>query len=542
VTHFSDSQSRRVLVVEDDRIAAEALKELIESFGCDVVGIAMTADRGMALAIEQQPDLVCMDIVLKGRGDGIDLATRLRQERQISSIFTTAYFDSQIIERAKAAEPVGYLTKPYDPVLLRCNLEIAFAKIEADRRLHEANARLESLLQEAENSLGKREAELFHARKMEAIGRLSGGVAHDFNNILVPILSYSRLLMEGLDDRPELQEMASVINGAGHDAQGVIRQLLAFSSREEGDKAFLDLNEVVREASTLVESGIGGARTVTWEFERGGLRALLEKAQVSSIVLNLCLNASHATREGGTICARTGRGVVGALPADMNIQPSQEWIHLAVQDSGVGMSANSLKRAFDPFFSTKGAEGTGLGLSMVHGAAKSHGGFVTIDSVMGQGTLVAVHFPSAPRGNSDSDPPTPAPPCAEPHGKGARILVIEDQELVAKLAKRALERFGYEVEVAMTLAEARSSLQVAAGLYDLVLADCLLPDGHITELLDDLETRISLPPVILSSGYAGRISLQQLASGRGYSFLQKPYELANLRDAVAKQLGEHRKD
>lgn len=526
---------KKILIVEDELIVAEDLKEALEELGHEVIGMAARSDKALSLAAEHQPDLACMDIVIKGDRDGIETAIQLQKELGIPSVFTSAYSDSKILDRAKKAQPVGYLVKPYDITVLRCTLQIAFAKIEADKKLQEQTLWLESEVERRTEKLRDMERQLIQAQKMEAVGTLTGGIAHDFNNMLLPILGYSTMLRESLTDRPELAEQANEIHKAADSASSLTKQLLAFSRRQILSKGVINVHEVINRSQKMITRMIGEGTSLEMDLAEEPLHSLVDKGQIEQVIMNLCINARDAMGPGGKITVKT-QIATRDTEVFQNKRGSdildREWLQLSVSDTGCGMSQEMISHVFDPFYSTKGNEGTGLGLSVVHGIVTQHDGQIYIHSKLGQGTEFRVFLPlEKPVEETHKELRI-----SEPKGGTETILVIEDEPHVSLFVTRALMNKGYKVTTANNIKGAKLRLEEANEPFDLIFSDCVLPDGSGVDLLTDYLSENPSMPCILSTGYTDREALTEAAEKHGILFLQKPYALAELFQTVRQAL------
>ncbi|MFT4547093.1 MAG: signal transduction histidine kinase, partial [Verrucomicrobiales bacterium] len=443
----SVTAKRKVLVVEDERIVAEDLRELLEELGHEVVGLASDGEKAIALAHKHLPDVVCMDIVIRGDMDGIETAGRIQEELGISSIFMSAYSDRTIVDRAKETRPAGYLVKPYDSTMLRCTLEVAFSRIDVDRELVAQTRSLETLVEQRAQEFKQVQRQLFESQKMEAVGNLTGGIAHDFNNMLLPIMGYSNMLVESLQDQPELAKMASEIHQAANSSSALTRQLLAFSRRQILAKKVVDINEVLVSSERMLTRLIGEHVSLRLDLADGGIHGVMDAGQIEQVLMNLCINARDSMPGGGVITVTTellsehDERVRAGVREDLDCG----WMHISVADTGSGMPDEVRERIFEPFFSTKGNDGTGLGLSVVHGIIIQHDGHLEVESQAGVGTTFHIYLPVEEVEEKD-EPEKDEPERNEPErneekaravGGNEKILVIEDEPQVRIFVARA---------------------------------------------------------------------------------------------------------
>lgn len=539
-TQQEPSAPARILIVEDERIVAEDLREALLELGYDVIGIAATAAKALSMALEGKPDVVCMDIVIKGDRDGIDVAGELWREHMIPSVFTTAYSDEAIMERAANAHPAGFLVKPYDIGNLRCTLEVALAKIAADKELHEYRKELELKVQRTTGDLENTREQLIESQKMEAVGTLTGGIAHDFNNMLLPITGYAQILAEELDQsEPKLAGYAKEIFRAASSAASLTRQLLAFSRRQILEKQVRDVHELIRGCQKMLSRVIGEDLSLCLDLDEKPASCLVDSGQIEQVLMNLCINARDAMEVGGMITVTSKRVRVADVPEHALAEDlDAEWLCLEVRDTGRGMSPSTASRVFEPFFSTKGNMGTGLGLSVVHGIVTQHDGEIEVESTPGTGTIFRIFIPLADSASHSSTPPESDPAqVSKSNGGSERILVIEDEAQVRLFVSRALANKGYEVETAYDLASAKQVLdRTDDKRFDLIFSDCVLPDGNGVEFLNEELPDCPDTRAILTTGYTDREALLSTAEEHDIAFLQKPYPLPRLFETVREVL------
>jgi len=253
-----------------------------------------------------------------------------------------------------------------------------------------------SARKQAEAEQRRTAEQLRHAQKLEAVGTLAGGIAHDFNNVLGAILGYAELLELELSDRPNAREDAREIIVAAHRGRDLVQQLLAFSRQQDTTRAPVEVPAIVTEVYQLLRASLPSSVQLTVESERDVEPVLANATSLHRIVMNLATNAAHAVSAGGDVCIRVRRRFVPEPHATENPELREGWYTvLSVRDNGIGMDADTVARAREPFFTTKPhGTGTGLGLAVVHGIMQSHGGALEIESTVGAGTEVRCYFPA----------------------------------------------------------------------------------------------------------------------------------------------------
>ena len=331
---------------------------------------------------------------------------------------------------------------------------------------------------EAERALRDTEAQLRHAQKMEAVGTLAGGVAHDFNNVLSVILSYTGFLKDALDPADPMRVDVDEIGKAAERAASLTRQLLAFSRKQAFVPRVIDPNEVVRGLDPMLRRLVASDVEITMVPGAGVGAIVADKGQLEQLVMNLVVNARDATPKGGRVRVETASAVV--RDAEMAPCPGMapgEYVVIEVNDSGSGMTPEARARIFEPFFTTKElGKGTGLGLSVVYGIVAQSGGFISVDTAPGKGSTFRVYFPrtsKTPREPSD-------PPPSSRTGGTETILLVEDDAQVRVAVATTLRRAGYHVIESANAGEALLASEQSVTRIDLMVTDVLMPrmTGH----------------------------------------------------------------
>jgi PAS domain S-box-containing protein len=381
------------------------------------------------------------------------------------------------------------------------------------------------------------EAALVQAQKMEALGQLTGGISHDFNNLLQVLSGHLDLLDLKLErdalDAASARRSVAHARGAVAKAATLTQHLLAFSRKQRLENRSVDLNRAVDAVANLVRSTLGPGIELRTSLAEDVRRCRIDPTQFEVALLNILVNARDAMPDGGlvTIGTRTVRLDAGGVPASGDL-PAGDYVCVSVRDSGGGIPPEILSRIMEPFFTTKEeGKGTGLGLSMVYGFVRQSGGSVDIDSEVGAGTTVRLYFPCAP----EAEPPAPEPAHGDagPQAWGGNesVLVVDDRAEVAATAGRMLRRLGYRVRMAHGAREALALLDrlPADDLPDLLFSDFIMPGG-MNGLLLAREVRLRVPGIriLLTTGYAGEAVAGGEDRGLGLPVLQKPYRMDDL--------------
>ncbi len=369
-------------------------------------------------------------------------------------------------------------------------------------------------------SLGRMEDGLLYAQRMEVVGRLSGGVAHEFNNLLTVMQGHLDALADELGPHPQLGERVAALRRSVGAATRITAGLLTFAGRNPAHATVVDLNIALADLASIVEGTLGETVEVVWTLEAAPATVSFGQAHVAQVVLNLALNAREAMPHGGRLVIATERATVPQRPSTDGAVPQPpgpgHWVVLRVSDNGVGMTDEVRQHAFEPFFTTKGpGEGTGLGLSICRGIAEQAGGHIVAESTPGHGTTMRVYLPWA-----DAPPPPVASPGPAAHPGGRVVLVVEDEADVRNIVAEILRRAGHVVHTADGLAGTQALLDGGVGRVDLLLTDLVLPGGNGLEVAARVRAAYPGIPVLFMSGYSenvfsGGASVEHL--------LQKPF-------------------
>ena len=383
----------------------------------------------------------------------------------------------------------------------------------------------------------KMEMHLRQAQKMEAIGTLAGGIAHDFNNILAAILGYTELAqLKAGENSPLRSNLAQICKGAER-ARDLVRQILTFSRQREQPLKPLQVSVVVKEVLKLLRASLPSTIEINPKIVSNS-HISADPTQIHQVVMNLCTNSAHAMKGTGGVMTITLEDVTldsHALQAYAGIKAG-EHVHLSVSDTGHGMSEHVLTRAFDPFFTTKGpGEGTGMGLAVVHGIVKSHGGAIAVESELGKGTTVRVLFPRH-EGEKEKEGQLPRTHFME--GGDESILVVDDEKELVETIQQMLTHLGYRVTVCSGSYEALQVFRENPLAFDLLITDQTMPAMTGLELARMVfEIREDLP-VILCSGFTDAQELKENPSFGIRAFLAKPLLMADLAAAIRQVLSE----
>ena len=366
------------------------------------------------------------------------------------------------------------------------------------------------------------EEQLLQSQKMEAVGQLAGGVAHDFNNILTAIVGYTDLLAAELASNVRQLEDLEEIRKAARRAAALTRQLLAFSRKQVLEPRIIDVNAVVLNLDKMLRSLISENIELKTDLADNLGAARADPNQIEQVIMNLAINARDAMPDGGTVTIETGNVTLDDAYAGQHVSVIPgEYVMLAVSDTGCGMDAKTQSRIFEPFFTTKPAgRGTGLGLSTVYGIVKQTGGNIWLYSEPGKGTTFKVYLPAIAALPEDIGKVAPA---EAPRRGAGTVLVVEDDEQLRRLTHRALDAQGYTVLVADRGATALDIARRHKGEIDLLLTDVIMPDTNGRKLAETIRAARPGMRVLYMSGYPDGAIASHGMLEPGVAYLAKPF-------------------
>ena len=417
-------------------------------------------------------------------------------------------------------------TLPNDPEVLKALLREQIEAFEALVKQAEATARSES-------ETGFRDEQLQHLHRLQTLGTLAGGIAHEFNNILAAMLGFTEITQSLLPPDSSARHNLQEIYTAGQRAREIIRQTLSYSRSATTVSQPLAYAPLVTEVLGLLRASLPKTIEIRDDIAPDVGAVLADPASMHQILMNLCTNAAHALSSGGFIEVKVDTLQVDETLAAQHppLQPG-DYIRLQVQDNGHGISPEIRHRIFDPFFTTKSvAEGTGLGLAIVNRIVSTYHGAIAVDSTPGVGTTFTVYLPHV----TDTTAASPQAGKLSPHGKG-KILLVDDEVMLAQVGQHIIERLGYNVDVCTNPKEAVEHFRSAPNQFDLVITDLTMPDMNGIQLITILKVIRPNMPVILCTGYGHTLDEAALDALGVNALLLKPTETPELAETVHRVL------
>jgi signal transduction histidine kinase len=532
-----------ILLVDDQPAKLLSYEVILEELGENLIK-AGSAREALQHLLRNEVAVVLTDVSMPEL-DGFELAAMIREHprfQRTAIIFVSAiHLTDPDRLRGYAAGAVDYLPVPLVPELMRAKVKV-FAELyrktrelellnsELERRVAErtaeialANAQLEQRVEERTREREEALAQVHEMQKMESLGQLTGGVAHDFNNLLMAVLGNLELLKKRLPDNPALIRLIDgAISGAERGAS-LTKRMLAFARRQELKPATVQLSSLVEGMEEMLRRSLGPAISIEADVSATLPSVLVDPHQFELALLNLALNARDAMPDGGRLTITAHREEGNVLVPGLS---SGEYVSIVVTDSGLGMDESTLKRATEPFFTTKGVgKGTGLGLPMVHGLVAQSGGAMRIASQAGHGTSVRLWLPVD---RSGVVPRNSAPDVRSRTVPSVNVMVVDDDQLILSSTAAMLDDLGHVVIETSSAAMALETLRAGAKV-DLIVSDHAMPHMTGLELAGIIGKEFPWIPVILASGYADLLTSDNVSLPR----LTKPYHQAQLASCIA---------
>lgn len=505
-----------VLAADDDYSTRLLIRASLEEAGF-AVEEAEDGRSALAAFSRCRPDIVLLDVLMPGM-DGFAVCEAIRREpgaQDLPIVMVTGLDDTDSITRAYDMGATDFITKPINWTILGYRVRYVLRAQQAILQRH----KLEELL--------------FQSQKMEAIGRLAGGVAHDFNNILMAIIGCSDLLLNQMDMQESGHHLVTEIRDAAEQAASLTNQLLAFSSKQVLQPQTFDLRLELAEMEKMLRRMIG--EDIQLITTPGSEPALIEAdpGQIKQVVMNLVINARDAMPRGGRITMTISNVHLEEAHDHRHLEREPgPYVVLAISDTGEGMDPVTQARIFEPFFTTrKRHKGTGLGLSSVHGIVKQSGGFICVSSEPGLGSTFKIFLPKVEQ--PENEMVLKGQSAKSPQGSET-ILIVEDNAVVRRVVKKILINLGYQVLEAADSDEALGICAEYSGPIHLLFTDVIMPGMNGRDLAERWVARRPNTKIIFTSGYTEDTIAHQGALEEGIHFMQKPYR----PDLLARKIRE----
>ncbi len=545
-----------ILLVDDNPSALRLMACMLEKKGYGI-HTARSGEEAFDIVMEHDFALILMD-VMRSEKNGFETAEKIRSQGmkcRIPIIFVTGLEKDVAWEfKGYEAGAVDFIYKPVNPMVLQSKVRVFADLYMREKKLTDVNRNLQQALDalQRETDVRKRmeeelqriedrykdlfdaskdlESQLRQAQKMEAVGTLAGGIAHDFNNILAAIMGNVELILFDVHETSPIRHSLDQVLKASHRARKLVKHILSFSRRNSHEKKPVYIQQILAESIELLRASIPSTVEICQDICPPVKTVRADSTQIHQIIMNLCTNACYAMQGGG------GRITVTLSPCHVRGEDSRcmmslvpgEYLKLVVADTGQGMDPHVRKRVFDPYFTTKPpGEGTGMGLAVVHGIVKAHGGAIEVESSPGKGSSFILYFPIIDMNVEITDDSLNL----IPHGT-ERILLVDDEEALADIGAKMLRRLGYQVVAETRSVRAFELFKSEPSAFDLVVTDMTMPDLTGIQLARKIRMLSPGIPIILCTGYHKDISLSMI-KGFGIDHLMfKPLKIAELAGVI----------
>jgi signal transduction histidine kinase len=512
----------RILIVDDDQKILESMKTLLQYKGYE---IETTSSPKEALTYLNQDifDLALLDVMMPEM-TGFELLDSL-DRANLGTMFMIMTGEASMEYAIEAVRKMAndYIRKPCEPDELLMRVELALKQ-----------KRIKDEIKTVEEEKKSLEKQLQHSQKMETIGTLAGGIAHDFNNMLCIIIGSAELALASAAHDGPAGEYLSKILTASTRAEEMVRRLLSFSRLAVSEKEPVDLNSLLDESLKLLSASFQKKIEIRRQLCDTALPIMGNSTQINQVIINLCNNAAHAMEtSGGILEVALDQVTLNEKQGRFAELDPGEYARLSVSDTGHGIDPGIMQRIFDPYFTTKEpGKGTGMGLAMVHGIVKNHGGGIQVKSEVERGAQFDIFLPIIAADVSEAAAPLKK---ASPKGRES-ILLVDDEEMVTDMTQVMLEELGYQVTAFSQSQKAFEEFSLRPFKYDLMITDMVMPEMAGDILAAKSRAIRADIPIIMSTGYNEKIDIVKAASFGNMEIMMKPFRMNTFAETLRKLL------
>jgi DNA-binding response OmpR family regulator len=540
-------ENSKIMVIDDQPENLSVIFEYLDELHADVM-LIQKGREAIEVAEIKKPHIILLDIVMPEM-NGFEVCEKLKENKKtahIPVIFMSALSETENIVKGFECGGIDYIIKPAQREELIARISNHLKMCRAEEELSKYRNHLEKLVEKRTSELKETyekleseiiehkrlEVQLIQSQKMEAIGTLAGGIAHDFNNILGSIIGYTELSMLEVPEKSTPYHFMSQVLKSGERAKDLVKQILTFSHRSEQKNKLLKLKSVIKEALKLLRASLPSTIEIRQNIEENQSVIMADPTQIHQILLNLCTNGAHAMKDK--------RGILSIDLDNIEISPEDlpfysnlkagPYVKLTVSDTGHGIKDEFIKRIFEPYFTTKKVgEGTGLGLSVVHGIVIGYGGDIKVYSETGKGTVFHILLPEI-----KADEAATADKLEPIHKGTGRILLIDDEEDLVNMIKYMLKYLGYEVTARTDSIKALEIFKNDPYSFDLVITDLTMPHMTGKELTKELVSIRHDIPVILTTGFSDTINSENVRDTGIRDLVLKPVTVRKMAEVINK--------
>ena len=510
----------RVLYIEDQKSQRDYVASLLTERSLEVDAFD-NAEDALKAFLKNHYHLVITDIVLGGDVSGVLLINKIRRMEGVKGdtpiLAITAFDDNSRRISLYHMGITDYITKPIIRQELLARVKNLIKNQKALEREIDFRRHLDS--EEAQR----------RSMKLEALGKLTGGIAHDYNNLLGIIMGYTELLKDEASKLPELMNYIEQIEKATDNGVKLTSKLLAFTRKNAAVSQTVNINDLLEETKPILEKLLTEGISLNLRPDEDLWQVNLDSSDFENALINLCLNAKHAMENSGVLTIMTANTKLGESAAIKHGLPAGEYVRVSIKDTGCGMEKEVVDKIFDPFFTTRGEEGTGLGLSQVYGFMQREHGTVRVESKPGKGTLFSLYFPRE-SGDSAEVEANQSEDITAPSQQPQNILVVDDEEVLTELTAEILKTGGHHV---MTAYRASDALKILSeNEVDIVISDVIMPGMNGFELAEKIKVNWPDVKVILVSGYNEQLESGEKVNDYYDVHLEKPVSSIQLFHSI----------
>ena len=534
---MNDDNEKRILIVDDTPTNIRVLVPILMEHGKFQINISNNGKDALKLLEKVRPDLILLDIMMPEL-DGFETCRIIKSDeslKDIPIIFLTAKNETEDLAKGFALGAADFVSKPFNSVELMARVK---THIELKQNRDLLKTTLENLVRKRTEQLEKETVEklklkdqLMQSQKMEAIGQLAGGVAHDFNNQLGGIIGSAELIKHYTKDE-KINKYSDLILSAAQSSANLTKQLLAFARKGKETSMPVDLNKTILQITQLLQRSLDKKINIIHDFKSYNTFTIGDPAQLENAILNIAINAGHAMPEGGELTFSTS--IIDLEEGSEYNLPTDCYACLKITDTGIGMSREVMERIFEPFFTTKEKDkGTGLGLSATYGTIQQHGGAIHVDSNIGEGTSFTILLPASQERSLDDFQ----------SGRklnnlsSTKVLLIDDEEVILFTVSEILKALNCKVTTASDGQKGIDIYKENPDEFDVIILDKIMPKMNGMEVYLKLKEIKEDVKVILASGYSEEQAQEILDAGVS-AFIRKPYSMSTLSENLAKLINQ----
>ena len=526
---MNNQDNIRILIAEDDFLVSERIREIVEGLGYTIVGEAINGRQAVEMTHDLRPDLILMDIKMPDM-DGLEAAQMIREQCPTPIVVMTAYHSPELVADANAVGVGAYLLKPPNSRELERVVIIARARFNDMMALHKSNGRLENVIADLKST----QSQLIQQERLAVVGQLASGIAHEYNNAIAAMLLYVDLILKTDSLSSKSEERLEIIRKKGEYAAHLTQQIVDFGQSTLLRLELVDLSSFLQEFSELLSNLLPESIEIHFENNAEGVIINADVVRLKQALMNLALNAQDSLSNKGSILLKLNSlSLADEQPASVSKLEAGEWALITVEDNGCGIASDVLPHIFEPFFSTKIPERSGLGLSQLFGIVKQHKGEVDVKTVEGEGTAVTLYLPAL---QTITLPQVQSKKQSElKYGNKETILIIAHDTDMKLALKESLEIINYQILIADDELNGQQLLQKYSDQIALMIIEFYMLDKNGIKICHNIRRQFPSMPCIVFADDILNPDHDDHRTDRLY-WLKMPTSLSALAAKVASSL------